>query len=162
MVRLRGTQKKQVPISQNVPEHNSRFRRTPPPRPCGAHGCVRTTLKSTVSSAYCSNDACHLLGTQLDQIYGWEAPYTALLYTLLHVRARTKVGSEAQRAPSDAASPASPSGLPATLLPSGPSVAARRPALRLPWGSEQPLRPRGGRDLLGGGSGRPTRRRPSM
>ena len=55
-------------------------------------GCVRTTLKSTVSSTYCFNDDCHLLGTQLDQIYGWEAPYTALLYTLLHVRARTKVG----------------------------------------------------------------------
>ena len=53
---------------------------------------MRTTLKSTVSSGYCSNDHWDSLVTQLDQIYSWEAPYTALLYTLLHVRARSKVG----------------------------------------------------------------------
>ena len=64
----------------------------PPPTADGARGRVRTTLKSTVSSAYGSNDHWDSLGTQLDQIYSWEAPYTALLYTLLHVRARTKVG----------------------------------------------------------------------
>ena len=58
----------------------------------GAHSRVRTTLTSTVISAYGSNDDWHSLGTKLEQIHGWETPYTALLYTLLHVRARTKVG----------------------------------------------------------------------
>ena len=59
-----------------------------PPTADGAHSRVRTTLKSTVSSAYGSNDDWHSLGPKFDQIHGWEAPYTALLYTLLHVRAR--------------------------------------------------------------------------
>ena len=105
---------------------------------------MRTTLKSTVSSAYCSNDDCHSLGTQLDQIYGWEAPVTALLYTLLHVHARIKVGSEVQQAPSVAASSASPSAQPAILLPSGLPVGAGRPALSLLRASEQLVGASGG------------------
>ena len=104
---------------------------------------MRTTIKSTVSSAYCSNDDWHLLGTQLDEIYGWEAPCTAL-YTLLHVRARTKVGSEVQRAPSDAKSLVSPMAQPPVLLPSAPPMGAGRPALPLPWASKLPLGPSGG------------------
>ena len=106
---------------------------------------MRTTLKSTVSSVYGFNDDWHSLGTQLDQIYGWEAPYTAVLYTLLHVRARTKVGSEVQRAPSGAKSLVSPMAQPPVLLPSAPPMRAGRPALPLPWASKLPLGPRGGR-----------------
>ena len=128
-----GNTKNWVPISQNLPEHDSRFRSSPPPRATadGARGRVRTTLKSTVSSAYGSNDHWDSLVTQLDQIYSWEAPVTALLYTLLHVHARSKVGSEVQQAPSVAASSASPSAQPAILLPSGLPVGAVRPALSL-------------------------------
>ena len=113
-----------------------------------ACGRVRTTLKSTVSSAYCFTDHCYILVTHLDHIHGWGAPYTALLYTLAHMRACTKVGSEArsgaQKAPSDAASPTSPAALPAVLLPSCPPVRVIRSALRLPGASWRPRGPGGG------------------
>ena len=70
-------------IPQCAPEYDSRFRRTPPPRPTGNVQCgrMRTTLKSTVCSAYGSNDDWHTLGSHSGQIYGWEAPCTTLVYT---------------------------------------------------------------------------------
>ena len=134
----------------------------PPSAADGARGHVRTTLKSTVSSAHCSNDHWDSLVTQPDQIYSWEAPVTALLYTLLHMRARSKVGSEVQQAPSVAASSASPAALPAVLPPSGPPVRAERPALRLSCASRRPRRPSGGLNPPDGGGGRAARQPSSI
>ena len=69
LVRLWGTQKTRSP-SLKISRNTIRVFVVAPPTADGAHGRVRTTLKSTVSSAYCSNDHWHTLGTQLDQIYG--------------------------------------------------------------------------------------------
>ena len=52
-----------------------------PSKADGARGRMRTALKSTVCSAYGSNDDCHTLGSHTGQIYGWEAPFTTLVYT---------------------------------------------------------------------------------
>ena len=71
------------------------FPSDPPSKADGARGRVRTALKSTVSSAYGSNDDWHTLGSQADQIYGWEAPYTTLVYTT-HIHSTCiKVGRDA-------------------------------------------------------------------
>ena len=127
---------------------------------------MRTTLKSTESSAYGSLGPWHTLGSQLHHIYGWEASWTTLVYTT-HIHSTcTKVGSDRRHRgekeyASVTASWASSALLP--VLPSTmPSVGMERATLHLSRASEQLLGPSSGRNRLGGGCGRPTRRPSSI
>jgi hypothetical protein len=87
--------KKLGPYLSKSPGTRFAFPSAPPSKADGARGRVRTALKSTVSSAYGSNDDWHTLGSQADQIYGWEAPYTTLVYTT-HIHSTCiKVGRDA-------------------------------------------------------------------
>ena len=71
----------------------------PPPTADGAHGRVRTTLKSTESSAYGSLGPWHTLGSQFHHIHGWEASWTTLVYTT-HIHSTcTKVSRYAPHGP---------------------------------------------------------------